>query len=383
MTRFRFPHTIFSVATVGLVAVMGCARAATPGLDCPLAFSPYSSDTPLYDILINPTAKAVFDRDVPGYAKFVETLPPGLMTTALPSFAIIATPRSFASSIPISDAELTKLDADLAAVPITPESSKVRCARYDETPPELPAKLKPNAMLVFSKISGFRHPSAMEAAPAAMKALAERKGWSVVFTDNGAVFNPKDLKRFKVVVWNNVSGDALTLTQERAFRNYIEEGGGFAGFHGTGGDPFYIWPWYVEQLIGAQWVTHTGDPQFPPGKVIIDDPKDAIVRGLGGWTIPEEWYSFKTSPRITGAHILATVDESTYIKPDDHSPLRMGDHPVAWTRCVGNGRSFYTIIGHMPENYTEAHSSKLIERGITWAAGLGETQCHNGKEVKR
>jgi len=45
--------------------------------------------------------------------------------------------------------------------------------------------------------------------------------------------------------------------------------------------------------------------------------------------------------------VIATLDESSY-KPGV-SPfvkdLHMGaDHPVAWTRCVLNGRSFYSAM---------------------------------------
>jgi hypothetical protein len=58
----------------------------------------------------------------------------------------------------------------------------------------------------------------------------------------------------------------------------------------------------------------------------------------------------------------------------------MGDHPIAWSRCIGNGRSFYTAIGHRPESYVEPNSLKLLEQGIAWAAGLGETRCLGGVE---
>src|SRR5690242_12658002 len=100
MTRSKFCRSIQHAVIVGLAAMIACAaQAATPGMDCPLAFTPYSSDTPLYDILLNPAAKAVFDRDVPAYSKFVEQFPPDFMTTKLPSFATIVTPKSFASEI--------------------------------------------------------------------------------------------------------------------------------------------------------------------------------------------------------------------------------------------------------------------------------------------
>jgi type 1 glutamine amidotransferase len=61
----------------------------------------------------------------------------------------------------------------------------------------------------------------------------------------------------------------------------------------------------------------------------------------------------------------------------------MGDHPIAWTRCVGNGRAFYSAIGHRPEGYAEPHYVALLEQATVWAAGSGETRCNAGKEVAR
>ena len=53
----------------------------------------------------------------------------------------------------------------------------------------------------------------------------------------------------------------------------------------------------------------------------------------------------------------------------------MGDHPIAWTQCIGKGRSFYTAIGHRPESYSEPNTNKLLEQGVAWAAGIGSSSC--------
>jgi type 1 glutamine amidotransferase len=217
--------------------------------------------------------------------------------------------------------------------------------------------------------------------------MAERRGWTLVFSDNGAVFNARDLKRFDAIVWNNISGDVLTMPQRAAMKRHIESGGGFAAFHGSGGDPDYYWDWYADTLIGARFKGHPNWPQFQSGKVIVEDTANGIVAGLGtGWEMTEEWYSFKSSPRLKGAHVLVTLDEKSYqpvgrMRPDmPEADMRMGDHPLAWTQCIVNGRSFYSAIGHRPESYTEAHSLQLLEQGIAWAAGLGATRCSAGRE---
>ena len=101
------------------------------------------------------------------------------------------------------------------------------------------------------------------------------------------------------------------------------------------------------------------------------------------WTMSDEWYSFKTNPRTKGAHILVTLDETTYQPMSFKTSIRMGDHPIAWTRCVGSGRSFYTAIGHRPESYSEPNTNRLMTQGVAWAAGLGQTSCQAGKEHAR
>lgn len=355
------------ICAVGLFA--GPTQAATRGMDCPLAFQPYSSNTILYDLLINPSAKAVLDRVTPELEQKMQKL---FEQRTTPTFLVLLTPRMIAKNVGIGEEALKKLDDELAIVPLTQESALARCARYDETPPELPAKLKQPALLVFDKITGFRDGPSVDAATAALRAIAKRRGWELVFTDNAAVFNPRDLQKFKAVIWNNVSGDALTLTQRRAMRAYIEDGGGFAAFHGSGGDPYVIWDWYVDTLIGAHFMGHPGKPQFQTAKVAIDDPQDPIVRGMKDWSMKDEWYSFKNNPRDSGAQVLATLDESTY----DTNGLAMGkDHPIAWKKCVAKGKSFYSAIGHMPEAYDDPNAVKLLERGIAWVAGMEKGGC--------
>ena len=180
---------------------------------------------------------------------------------------------------------------------------------------------------------------------------------------------------------NNVSGDVLTLSERRALREYVEKGGGFVGFHGSGGDPIYFWDWYADTLIGTRFLAHPMNPQFQSAHLVVDDTRSAIVRDLApGWTMKDEWYSFKTNPRQAGAHVLLTLDETTYsplfAQPGlPEQDFRMGDHPIAWTRCVGDGRSFYSAIGHRPEVYEDRRNVELLEHAIIWAANHGESRC--------
>jgi len=110
---------------------------------------------------------------------------------------------------------------------------------YETERPALPDALAHPALLVFTKTNGFRHSEAIEAGVPLFEAIAERLGGSAFHTESGGVFNAGDLARFDVVIWHNTSGDLLTAEQREAFRSWLEQGGGFVGVHGAGGDTSY------------------------------------------------------------------------------------------------------------------------------------------------
>jgi type 1 glutamine amidotransferase len=169
----------------------------------------------------------------------------------------------------------------------------------------------------------------------------------------------------------------LTLAQRAAFKAWMEHGGGFVGVHGSAGDPEYWWDWYPDGLIGARFAGHSYPNQFQTARVVIDHPADPLAAGLPHeWTLKEEWYSFKNNPRISGSHILATLDERGYDPVFMGKSLRMGsDHPIAWSRCIGAGRMFYSAIGHRPEMYSEPTYRRMLTNAIGWAAGRVGRHC--------
>jgi len=251
---------------------------------------------------------------------------------------------------------------------------------YETVAPELPVDLPRPAVLVFSKTSAFRHGPAIDAANAMFREMARERGWGLYLTESGAIFNPSQLARFDVVVWNNVTGEVLTADQKAAFQQYLAAGGGYLGIHGAGdGSAAKNWPWYMRELIGARFIGHIGWPGTAVASVHVSDPSHLIMQGLpSSWSHEEEWYSFDRSVRDKGFRVLATVDERTY-RPrgllfDD---LRMGgDHPVVWSRCVGKGRALYSAFGHRPEAFAEPQHRLMLGNAITWAAQ--DATCERG-----
>lgn len=355
----------FSIAASALPAH------ARPVTDCPLRDAPFSVDSPLLDIMLSDAARALVSRHS---GDRVSSAPPRPQDLAPPTFIAILSLRSSTRYTGIKPEEMAALDTELRALPVTPADRLARCARYDNDVPtfNLP-KGKPR-LLVFEKITGFKDVPSVNAARTALLAMAERKGWAMAVTDKGGAFNPRTLAQFDAVIWNNNSGDVLTLAQRNAFRRYLERGGGFVGIHGAAGDPTYFWDWYADTLIGARFLAHPHDPQFQDARIAVNSAHPLAAGLPGEWTMNEEWYSFRSNPRTTRAQVLLTLDESTY-KPVGSGgvDLRMGDHPLAWTNCVGRkgherGRTFYSAIGHRPEVYAQPQNVAMLEAAIGWAA---------------
>jgi hypothetical protein len=115
-------------------------------------------------------------------------------------------------------------------------------ATYDHEPPVLPANLKSGGVLIYSKTNGFRDDSGVVGSDTALAAIAHERGYSYFVTENGAVMNKEQLAKFKLVIWNNNSGDTLTPEQREAFKTWVENGGSYVGTHGAAAIPNTILP---------------------------------------------------------------------------------------------------------------------------------------------
>lgn len=346
-------------------AAFACQPAFAKTLDCPSRDQPFSVKSPLIDVLLSPAARAVIDRAAPGR---LDRLPQRFAGTAAPSFTAILSVEMAGRMTGIPADKMPAVDAALRALPVSKADKAARCARYDnDVPPfDLPAG-KPR-LLLFEKITGYRDGPSVDAAHEAFMAMAKRNGWAIVSTEKAGTISDRTLRQFDAVIWNNISGDVLTLTQRRALQTFLKRGGGFIAVHGSAGDPVYFWDWYADSLIGARFKGHTMNPQFQDARIEVNKDHPLAKSLPTEWTMKDEWYSFSSSPRARGAKVVLSLNESTYSPQGMQGDLRMGDHPIAWTNCQGKGRVFYSAIGHLPETYREPHYVALLEDAIRWAA---------------
>jgi type 1 glutamine amidotransferase len=254
---------------------------------------------------------------------------------------------------------------------------------YETQPPEIADDFGEGAelrFLVFSKTNSFRHKDGIPGARRLFEEIAKRRGWALYYSENSALFDADHLSRFDVVVFSNASGDTLSDEQDAAFEAWLEAGGGWIGIHSAGDGSHQEWDWYQKTLIGPIFAQHIMGPQTQEARVVVDDPNHPLTRNLPAeFRHSEEWYSWEESPRKQGFHVLLTVDESTY-EPYIRAmgaevDIRMGDHPIAWSRCVGRGRAFYSAMGHWAEAYQTAPVATLLENALEWTAGRTGTDC--------
>ncbi len=222
----------------------------------------------------------------------------------------------------------------------------------------------PTRVLLFTRTTGYRH-AAIEPAVAALRRAGAARGWSVDHTEDPARFTPDGLSAYRAVVFLLTSGDVLDDAGQRALEGYIASGRGFAGVH-SASDTEYDWPWYGE-LVGAYFLRHPAGT--PRATVAVEDPAHAATAHLAArWTLDDEWYTFRSNAgERPFAHVLLSLDEESLGAAPE---FRTGDHPVAWYRHVGGGRSFYTALGHAEALWGDPSLVDHVAGGVAWAAGL-------------
>jgi uncharacterized protein len=242
---------------------------------------------------------------------------------------------------------------------------------YETDKPTLDFPTNQPAVLLFSKTTGFRHGESIDASRPVFAEMAKRNGWFLYETEEGGVFNPEQLKQFKVVIFNNNTGKLLNEEQQQAVQQYLEGGGAFVGIHGTG-DFSHHWPWLEERVIGARFSHHPLNPQLQKADVQVEAAADsALIQKLPqSWNHEDEWYVFFSQPKeakivsyINGDKIFSNGN-MLWIKDKNFG---MGKyHPVAWHKQVGQGKAFYTSMGHAGAVWQDANFVRLLENAVTW-----------------
>jgi type 1 glutamine amidotransferase len=150
----------------------------------------------------------------------------------------------------------------------------------------------------------------------------------------------------------------IAREQENGLLEAIKSGVGFAGWHGGAGDSFRNNTEY-QFMVGGQWVAHPGG--VIDYEVNITKPDDPIVAGLQDFRMNSEQYYMHVDP---SNEVLATTTFG-----GEHAPWIEGTvMPVVWKRMWGQGRVFFSSVGHVAKDFDVPEARTIVERGMLWAS---------------
>jgi len=173
-----------------------------------------------------------------------------------------------------------------------------------------------------------------------------------------AYLDLEKLKRLDLIVHIFTMSD-IKPEQERNLEEAVKSGVGLAGWHGGLGDAHRSAVEY-QFMVGGQWVAHPGG--VIDYEVDITNPKDPITKGLKTrFHMKSEQYFMHVDP---GNDVLATTTFS-----GQYASWIAGEvMPVVWKKLYGQGRVFYTSLGHVAADFDVPEARAIVQRGLLWAA---------------
>jgi type 1 glutamine amidotransferase len=180
------------------------------------------------------------------------------------------------------------------------------------------------------------------------------RGFQCTVRDSLDALLEKDLPAFDLVQVNWTMGE-LPAENTKRLSEAVRAGTGLAGIHGGMGDAFrgnidFEW------MVGGHFLGH---PHVGPYAVRLSRPAHPVCHGLPArFDYESEQYYLMVDPAV---EVLA---ETTYARPEGEVAM-----PVAWTRRWGEGRVFYSALGHDPKEYRPGSPAlQLALQGFEWAA---------------
>jgi hypothetical protein len=231
------------------------------------------------------------------------------------------------------------------------------------------------------------HVSFVHEANRRMPELAKKNGFSYDSTSNWDNLNAQFLSQYQVVMFLDTRPEKPE--QRAAFQKYMENGGGWIGFHFAA---FALtpsaypqnWDWYHDQFLGSgQYKSNTWRPTSAILKV--EKTGNPATKGLGDTfkASPNEWYRWEKDLTVNpDIQILLSIDPASFplgTGPKQHEIWHSGYYPVAWTNR--KYKMLYMNMGHNDIDYENKTNKELsftfdndaqdqfLVNSILWLAG--------------
>lgn len=176
----------------------------------------------------------------------------------------------------------------------------------------------------------------------------------------------KNLTYFDAVVFYTNGELDLDAEQRQALLDFVAvEGNGFIGIH-TAAATAYAWPEYGQMLGGVfdnhPWMISDAD-------IIVERPEFPAMAALEtGMTLRDEHYQMRLEGYDRSqVDVLARIDPRSVDLTAPMVHRTDADFPIAWIRNYGEGRVFYTGLGHTDAAWDDPRIRTMIREAIGWA----------------
>ena len=219
------------------------------------------------------------------------------------------------------------------------------------------------ALIYYTQHAEEAHVQFAEQATTFFKKLNYGDGFVLDITTDFSKYPYEKLKEYNVIIMLNTSPN--TKAERDAFEQYMENGGGWVGFHAAAyNDKNTHWPWFVKFLGGGVFYCNNWPPQ--PVLVEVDNEEHPVTKNLpASFVAPaSEWYQWTPSPRQNkDVEVLLSLSPKNYplgIK----DVVNFGDFPIVWSNK--NYRMIYLNMGHGDEEFIHGTQNLLLVHAFRW-----------------
>ena len=219
------------------------------------------------------------------------------------------------------------------------------------------------ALIYYTRHAEEAHVQFAEQTTTFFKKLNYGDGFVLDITTDFSKYPYEKLKEYNVIIMLNTSPN--TKAERDAFEQYMENGGGWVGFHAAAyNDKNTHWPWFVKFLGGGVFYCNNWPPQ--PVLVEIDNEEHPVTKNLpASFVAPaSEWYQWTPSPRQNkDVEVLLSLSPKNYplgIK----DVVNFGDFPIVWSNK--NYRMIYLNMGHGDEEFIDGTQNLLLVNAFRW-----------------
>jgi type 1 glutamine amidotransferase len=218
-------------------------------------------------------------------------------------------------------------------------------------------------VLYVTHSAGFKHDVVPESEKV-LTDLGQRHGFAVTIERDASRITAETLRPYGAVVFYTTGELPWSDRQKADFMTWLKSGRGFVGIH-SATDTFYEWPEYG-RMIGGYFDEH---PWHEEVTLKVEDRTFPATRHLGAtWTLTDEIYQFRNYSRAN-THVLLSLDTGSVDLTKKGVKRTDGDFAIAWHHPWGQGRVFYTALGHRPEVWQSDAYQKHLAGGLRWALG--------------